>query len=111
MSSREYWDTVCQRIGVPISVATIWYEKLAANYNEKTRYYHNEQVLLQKFNFLKHNVIANSSDNGDVMLRSHLMFAIFFQYYHFDVKRNCCTENCQEFRNFYNQDAALNDVS
>lgn len=111
MSSRENWDTVCQKIGVPISVATIWYEKLAANYNQNTRHYHNEQVLKQKFIILKQNVISNSDNNDDIMLRSHVIFAIFFQYYHYDVKRNCSTENCQEFRNFYNNDAALNDVS
>lgn len=109
MSSREHWDTVCQKNYIPISIATIWYDKLAINYKQNTRYYHNEQVLEQKFNFLKQNVIANG-DNGDGMLRSHLIFAIFFQYYKFDVKRNCATENCDAFRYFYNQ-AALNDVS
>lgn len=102
MSPREHWDTVCQTLGIPIPVSTIWFEKLATNYNQSNRYYHNTNILKCKLDALK--------DHGYQPIQSHLIFAIFFQYYQFDVKRNCCTENCEAFRSFC-RDAALDDVS
>lgn len=106
MSPRKHWDTVCQTLAIPIPVATIWFEKLATNYTQSNRYYHNANLLTCKLAYLNDHVMAN----GCQSIQSHLIFAIFFQYYQFDVKRNCCAENCDAFRGFC-RDAALNDVS
>lgn len=103
MSSFEKrWIESCQNQKIPPNIANKWLQTIQTKYNtESHRIYHNFTVLSNKSKCL-HSIaaIANVSD--------YLIFALAFQYYHFDLKINCTEQNCQAFREFYNESGVDN---
>lgn len=107
MSSFEkYWLQSCDNQKIPPEIAKKWLKSIQTKYNtESNRIYHNFNVLIKKCDFfdsLEKIGLVNCSD--------YLVFAIAFQYYHFDLKTNCNELNCIAFRELCNE-AAINDVS
>lgn len=100
---RDLWNNACRLANVPDDLATLWFEKIIAKYTETWRHYHNEKMLKFKLNFV------SQSDGGD-NIQSSLIFAIFFQYYNYDVRIDCSEQNCSEFRKFFNESGGK-DVS
>lgn len=102
----KYWLQSCENQKVPPEVANRWLQCIQTKYNtESNRVYHNFTVLIKKCDFLDSLAtigLANFSD--------YLIFAIAFQYYHFDLKSDCSESNCIAFHELCNE-AAINDVS
>lgn len=105
MSSFEkYWIKSCDNQKILPEIAKNWLKSIQTKYNtESNRIYHNFNVLTKKCDFL-------DSLKGLVNFSDYLIFAIAFQYYHFDLKTDCNELNCTGFRKFCNE-AAINDVS
>lgn len=100
----KFWFQACENQKIPHDTANRWLHTIQTKYNtESHRIYHNPNVLRKKLDFL--NVIEESIDYSD-----YLVFAIVFQYYHFDLKSDCCDNNITAFREFC-ADAHINTVS
>lgn len=86
----EYWNRACEQTSVPVEVANKWFQLIMNHHLDyNSRHYHNDKLLIFKFELLEPNVA------------SHLVFAIFFQYYEFDVRDFGYVENCDAFNKFY----------
>lgn len=95
----EYWNRACEQSAVPVEVASKWFHLIINRYLDyNSRHYHNDKLLIFKFDLLEPNVA------------SHLVFAIFFQYYEFDVRDFGYVENCDAFNKFY-VESGINNVS
>lgn len=102
----KYWLKSCDNQKIPPEIAKNWLKSIQTKYNtEPNRIYHNFNVLLKKCDFLD-----SLNAVGLVDFSDYLIFAIAFQYYHFDLKTDCSESNCNGFREFCNE-AAANDVS
>lgn len=102
--SKILWQEYCQKIGVPVALTEKWFQTIQNKYDtEPQRAFHKSNVLELKSDF----ILSNAKQ---INTSVHLTFAIFFQYFHFDVKSDCCEKNCDEFKKFFNE-AGLNDVS
>lgn len=105
-NEEELWHKVCENCGIEKSVTTQWLNKIREKYdNESERVYHNSQILRSK---CEH--IVEVDEAGDIALADALVFAIFFQYYFFDVKSDCGDRNREAFRSFC-AEANVTDVS
>lgn len=101
---KKLWLENCEKAGVPVAITEKWFEIVLNKYNtEVQRSFHNSNILELKSAF-----ILNASNQ--IQSSVDLNFAIFFQYFHFDVKCDCFEKNCDEFKRFYDE-AHLNDVS
>lgn len=108
MSSKEIdlWNRTCANRNIPNSIADHWLNKILQKYDtEIQRSYHNSQILRTKCELIQELHALNHIKSIDC-----LVFAIFFQYYEFDVKSNCSDKNGDAFRQFYNQ-TNVDDVS
>lgn len=95
----DFWNRACEQSAVPIEVASKWYQVIMSRYRDyNARHYHNDKLLLFKIKLLEPTVA------------SHLVFAIFFQYFEFDVRDFGYVENCDTFRKFF-VESGLDDVS
>lgn len=102
----KYWLQSCVNQKIPPEIARDWLKTIQDKYNtESNRIYHNFNVLTKKCDFL------HSLDTiGLVNFSDYLIFAIAFQYYHFDLKIDCSEKNCIAFRELC-KNAAVDDVS
>lgn len=93
----KIWLSTCNKLNVSDDIATRWLSKLQSKMStETTRFYHNWNELLErKAKFL--------SD-----INQYVIIAVYFQYYEFDVKRNCVEKNCETFLEFC-KDAHIED--
>lgn len=107
MSSFEnFWIKSCDNQKIPPELAKKWLKSIQTKYNtESNRIYHNFNVLTKKCDFLD-----SLNAIGLVNFSDYLIFAIAFQYYHFDLKTDCSESNCNGFRELCNE-AAVSDVS
>lgn len=87
-------------------MADHWLNRILRKYDtESQRSYHNSQILRTKCE-----LILELDALQHVKSIDSLVFAIFFQYYEFDVKSNCSDKNCDAFRQFC-KEANVEDVS
>lgn len=99
-----YWLKACENCKIPKNVADQWLKSIQQKYNsESHRIYHNRNILEMKFGFL-------SSLGSTITISDYLIFAIVFQYFHFDLKSESNVANCEAFEHFYNE-SGVNDVS
>lgn len=95
----EHWMRACEDNSVPLEVANKWHNLIMNRHHDyNLRHYHNDKLLIFKINLLEPNAA------------SHLIFAIFFQYYEFDVRDFGYAENCDAFKKFYIE-SGINNVS
>jgi hypothetical protein len=94
------WQEACNKYNVKPAIATGWWNKIDKKYSEEHRFYHNQsQMLVEKAEFL----------HSDVS--STIVFATIFQYFEFDVKKNCIEANCKAFKEFIIEAELVDDVS
>lgn len=108
MSSEEIelWNQACENCKIPSYIAEHWLNRILQKYDtESQRSYHNSQILRTKSE-----LILELNALNQVKSIAALVFAIFFQYYEFDVKSNCSDINCNAFRLFCNE-SNVDDVS
>lgn len=105
MSSFEkLWYQSNENQKIPPDIAKRWLNLIQTKYNtEPHRIYHNLNVLNKKCEFLL-------SIESSIQLSDCLIFALVFQYYHFDLKSDCSERNCTAFREFITE-AAIDNVS
>lgn len=102
----ELWNRTCENCKIPPSVADHWLNRILQKYDtESQRSYHNSQILRTKSELILELDALSKLEPFD-----SLVFAIFFQYYEFDVKSNCSDKNCDAFRQFCDE-ANVDDVS
>lgn len=89
------WGRVCEETGVNTAVSQEWLERIRSNYSDESRVYHNWEMLSSKLMFL-----------GDQP--ACVVFAVVFQYYEFDLRKNCIELNCEAFRKFCEKGAIQN---
>lgn len=90
------WYQSCENQKITKETAKIWLNKIQTKYNtESHRIYHNLKVLNKKCDFLL-------SLGSSVQFSDYLVFAIAFQYYHFEMNTDCSALNCTAFNEFYN---------
>lgn len=91
---------LCKTLEIEQLVAQKWLDQIRGKLSTETqRHYHNWNNFIEtKYKFVE------SLDNVCVVL------AMFFEYYEFDVRRNCVEENCLAFQEFVDE-SGLNDVS
>lgn len=101
----EFWLKACENRKIPLEIAKRWLQTIQTKYNtEPHRFYHNVNILEKKCDFL-------FSLGASVPIYSdYLIFAIFFQYFQFDLKSESGDDNCKAFQEFYNA-TGVNDVS
>lgn len=105
-SFEKYWLQSCDNRKIPPEIAKNWLKSIQTKYNtESNRIYHNFNVLIKKCDFLE-----SLEKIGLVNFSDYLIFAIAFQYHHFDLKSNCNERNCIAFGELCNE-AAVHDVS
>lgn len=103
---KEVWARACRNCGIEETVCNRWLEKILAKYDsEPERIYHNSQILRSKCE----QILELDAEN-QIPLSNSLAFAVFFQYYHFNVKSDCGDQNRDAFRSFCSE-ACLGDVS
>lgn len=101
---KKLWFDNCAKAGVPVAITDKWFEIILNKYNTETqRAFHSSNILEIKSDYIL-------SASKQIQPSVHLTFAIFFQYFHFDVKCDGFEKNCDEFKKFYDE-AHLNDVS
>lgn len=98
---QDTWARACTDFGIPTDVATKWFDKLQQSYSPSTsRFYHNWNMLTFKVKLL-----------GTVFpFPSRLTFAVFFQYFEYDVRQDSSEMNSTAFKTFY-AEAGIDDVS
>lgn len=91
---------ICKSLEIQEAIAKKWLDQIKSKMtSESQRHYHNwDNFIDSKYKFVE------NLENVCVIL------AIFFQYYEFDVRRNCVEENCRAFQEFA-QESNLKDVS
>ncbi|XP_055836812.1 uncharacterized protein LOC129905365 [Episyrphus balteatus] len=96
----EIWMNACRKLEISDDIARTWYEKIRRKMVQGSgRFYHNwDELLLRKKDYLD----EMSSPSATIL------FAVFFQYYEFDGKRNCVEKNCEAFQEFCSE-AGLKD--
>lgn len=100
----KLWFQSCESEKIPTETANAWLHKIQTKYStESHRFYHNLNVLHRKCDFLL-------SIESTVQYSDYLVFAIAFQYYHFDLNTDCIELNMTAFREFYNS-AGIDNVS
>lgn len=100
----ELWFQSCKNQNIPHETAKSLLHKIQSKFNnESHRIYHNLNVLNKKCNFLL-------SLKSSVQYSDYLVFAIFFQYYHFDLKTDCSEMNWKTFRELC-KTAGIDNVS
>lgn len=108
MASKEIdlWNRMCEKRKISPSIAHHWLNRILQKYDtESHRSYHTSQILRTKCELIHELDALNQIKSID-----SLAFAIFFQYYEFDVKSNCSDKNGDAFRQFYTE-ANVDDVS
>ena len=93
----------CNNRQIPSKISLEWLESMKQQYSSDNRHFHNVALIEKKLTLAKE--IA-----GDDGFNDALVFAILFQYFNYDVKRDLKKENCDEFRLFVEQ-AGIKDVS
>lgn len=95
MSSLDkLWCQSTENQNIAPDIAKRWLHLIQTKYNSEThRIYHNLNVLTKKCEFLL-------SIGSSIKYSDYVVFAIVFQYYHFDLKTDCCEKNCTAFREF-----------
>lgn len=102
----ELWNRACEKCKIPSAVANYWLNRILQKYDtESQRCYHNSQILRSKSELIAELDATTPLESIDI-----LVFAMFFQYFEFDVKSNCCEKNCDAFRQFCDE-ANVTDVS
>lgn len=95
----DIWHRCCASSSIPEDIANKWLNLIMDRYyDHETRHYHNDKLLILRINLLEPNAA------------SHLVFAIYFQYYEFDVTDYSFGESCDAFNKFY-MESGINDVS
>lgn len=101
---QDSWTKACVHCKIPHDIAERWLNVIRTKYNtESHRFYHNSNILNEKCKFLL-------SLDSSVQFSDYLIFALAFQYYHFDLKSDCCELNCTAFRQFF-EETGIDDVS
>lgn len=104
-SLSELWFEVCGKQKIPQETAKRWLDTIETKYNrESHRFYHNANILNQKCDFIR------SLDSSAIGIPDYLIFAIVFQYFHYDTKSECSEKNRNVFREFCTE-AGIDDVS
>ena len=96
------FKNVCSDV-VPDAVRSEWMQNIREKYSEPHRYYHNQKMLESKLELIDE--LANNEDD-----KRSLVLATFFQYYHYNVKKDNRQKNVATFRLFIEQ-SGLKDVS
>jgi predicted metal-dependent HD superfamily phosphohydrolase len=99
----ELFISICDSRKIPSKTANEWLENVKRQYSAENRHFHNVALIEKKLKLAKE--IA-----GDEKLNDALVYAILFQYFNYDVKRDLKKENCDAFRLFIDQ-AGVGDVS
>lgn len=103
---KELWSSVCRSCNVDECIASKWFDNVISKYDsEPDRVYHNSRILRSKCAEI-HELDASKR----IPISNALVFAIFFQYYHFNVQSSSADLNCQAFLSFC-AEANLDDVS
>ncbi|XP_075169298.1 uncharacterized protein LOC142241417 [Haematobia irritans] len=94
----DIWSKACNHYDLPEASIRSWYERIKSKLSEEDskRIYHNWSFMLAH----KRPELENA--------KPHIVLAAFFQYYEFDLKKNCVPENCEIFREFC-RDAMVED--
>lgn len=97
----DTWARACAVFGIPSDVATKWFNTLQKSYSPSgSRFYHNWNMLTFKVNLV-----------GTVdPFPSRLIFAVFFQYFEYDVRQDSSEMNSGAFKRFY-VEAGIDNVS
>lgn len=93
MSLQDVWTQICTQNGIPIEVANKWLDNLQINY--ASRSYHNWNMLE-----FKRITLLGVTDERQQPPNDRLTFAMFFQYFEFNVRQDCVAKNQQAFRDF-----------
>lgn len=96
MSLQDVWTQICTQNGIPIEVANKWLDILQANY--ASRSYHNWNMLE-----FKRITLMGVTDERQQPPNDRLTFAMFFQYFEFNVRQDCVAKNQQAFRDFFGE--------
>lgn len=100
----KFWFQSCENQKISHEIANSWLQTIQTKYNtESHRIYHNLNVLTKKCDFL--HSFGESLNHSD-----YLVYAIVFQYYHFDLKSDYSEKNCTAFREFC-AEARVDNVS
>lgn len=94
---------ICESLKVPSETSSLWLDNIREQYSGEKRYFHNVQMLEKKFELIEEVAQGEPFKNA-------LILATYFQYFHYDVKRDLKRENCDEFKLFIDQ-AGIKDVS
>lgn len=90
-NERELWSRACHECSIDDAIASRWLKNILDKYDsEAERIHHNSKILQIKSDQI---IELNS-------FSSALIFAIFFQYYHFNVNSDCGELNRNAFRLF-----------
>lgn len=93
----EQFKSVCKSLCISDeNIANEWTSKIERQYLKPNRYYHNISMLDKKMALIGEVVESES-------LKSALILASIFQYYHFDAKVDRREENCDELKLFADQ--------
>lgn len=98
----ELFIKACEKYKVPSKICNDRMKQFLKQYSTDNRHFHNIVLIEKKLKLAEE--IA-----GDEFIDA-LVFAILFQYFNYDVKRDLKKENCDEFQLFVDQ-AKIEDVS
>ena len=96
------FKNVCSDV-VPEAVRSEWMQNIREKYSEPHRFYHNQNMLESKLELIDE--LAKNEDD-----KRSMILATFFQYYHYNVKKDYRQKNVAAFRLFIEQ-SGLKDVS
>lgn len=96
------FKNVCSDV-VPEAVRSEWMQNIREQYSEPHRFYHNQKMLESKLDLIDE--LAKNEDD-----KRSMILATFFQYYHYNVKKDYRQKNVAAFRLFIEQ-SGLKDVS
>jgi hypothetical protein len=98
----DLFISTCAKHDVPSKTTNEWMADFQRRFQDENRHFHNVALVERKLKLAEE--IAGDEFNDA------LVFAIFFQYFHYDVKRDMKKENCDGFRLFIEQ-AGIKNVS
>ncbi|XP_013113861.2 uncharacterized protein LOC106091765 [Stomoxys calcitrans] len=94
----DVWSKACNNYDLPEASIRSWYERIKTKLSDEDskRVYHNWSFMM-----------AHKRPELE-RAKPHIVLAAFFQYYEFDLQKNCVAENCEIFREFC-RDAMVED--
>lgn len=97
---QKLWHRACANSAIPSAIADQWFNTIVKKYtDEPQRIVHNLALLEMKCDFI-------DANQTNITISDAIIFAIAFQYYHFDAKGDCSADNFKVFDEFA-KDAGL----